>query len=149
MDDHNSIKVSIPADNDGFVRQQCPSCGREFKAPIEDEELVTPGYCPYCGHQDESWFTAEQIEQFEAQTLAAVMPQLKGELDKTARDINRISGGFLTMSVKSDDIDVPVMAPEAPDMKFVTSPCCGARLKLDDDWCGEMFCPECGKSHTL
>jgi DNA-directed RNA polymerase subunit RPC12/RpoP len=144
MDDQISVSVSIPTDDDGYVRQQCPSCGREFKAPVEDDELVTPEHCPYCGHQDDQWFTQEQMEQFEAQALAAVMPQLNADLKKMARGVERSSGGLLTMDVKGDDVDVPVMAPEAPDMAIVTSPCCDASLKLEESWSGTSYCPSCG-----
>jgi uncharacterized Zn finger protein (UPF0148 family) len=149
MDDSYNLQVSIPTDDDGFVRQQCPACGREFKAPVEDEELVAPGHCPYCGHQDDSWFTPEQMEQFEAQAMAAVMPELKKELDKMARDVSKSSGGLLSMEVKADEVDAPLMIPEAPDMKVVSSPCCSAVLKLEEDWNGSTFCPKCGDSYNL
>lgn len=149
MDDHVEISVSIPTDDDGYVRQECPSCGREFKAPVEDEELAEVGHCPYCGHQDDQWFTAEQMEQFEAEALAAFMPQVEKELKKMANDVNRSGGGFIKMSVDTPDVDVPVMAPEAPDMRTVTSPCCKATLKLDEDWSGRAYCPQCGAEHEI
>jgi hypothetical protein len=149
MEDNYNLEVSIPTDDDGFVRQQYPACGREFKAPVEDEELVAPENCPYCGHQEESWFTAEQMDPFRAQALAAVMPDRQGKLGKMARDLTRSSGGLLTMDVRADDVDVPRMTPEAPDMKLVTSPCCQAVLKLDDDWSGAAFCPKCGELHQV
>jgi DNA-directed RNA polymerase subunit RPC12/RpoP len=149
VDDHIRISVSIPTDDDGYVRQECPNCGREFKAPVEDEELADIGHCPYCGHQDEQWFTAEQMEQFEAQAMAAFMPQVESEFKKMARDVNRSGGGFITMSVDVPDVDVPVLAPEAPDMCTVTSPCCKAKLKIDEGWSGGVFCPLCGEEYQV
>lgn len=149
MDDHVNLQVSIPTDEDGFVRQACPSCGREFKAATEDDDLVTPEHCPYCGHQDEQWFTAEQMEQFEAQALAAVMPQIEKELGKSINDVNRSGGGLIKMSLDVPEVDVPTMAPEAPDMRAVTSSCCNASVKIDEDWSGSTFCTECGSEYTI
>lgn len=147
MDDEIEIKVGIPTDDDGYVRQACPSCGREFKAPVEDEGLAEVNHCPYCGHQDDQWFTDEQMEQFRAQALAAYMPQVEKELGKMAGDINRSGGGLIRMSVDAPEVDIPVMATEAPDMRIVTSQCCGANLKIDDDWSGRVYCPRCGRGN--
>lgn len=149
MDSQVSLQVTIPTDDDGFVRQECPSCGREFKAATDGDDLVTPAHCPYCGHQDEQWFTAEQTHQFEAQTLAATLPQIEKELAKAIRGVNRSSGGLVKMSIDAPDVDVPVMTPEGPDMCVTTSPCCGAAVKIDDDWNGITFCTACGDEYEV
>lgn len=37
MDDEIKISVSIPLDDDGFLRRECPTCEQEFKWFNHDE----------------------------------------------------------------------------------------------------------------
>ena len=66
-DDEVTLGMSVPLDSDGFLRRECPTCEREFKAlpsgdeDAEAEEVPDGGYfCPYCAIQapDGSWFTS-------------------------------------------------------------------------------------------
>lgn len=76
--EHLRLAVAISTDRDHFLRRTCPSCGRDFKTPIDPNELqwalglhcqrmgldVGPENahpslpdqirCPYCGHEDQS-----------------------------------------------------------------------------------------------
>ena len=84
------INISLPLDDDGFFRRQCPFCCREFKVLLEKEELddfvlkgidsfmieqqekdvdsgmneysETEFTCPYCEQcaPHDSWWTQEQ-----------------------------------------------------------------------------------------
>ena len=52
--DEIEIPVTIPLDNDGFLRRECPSCEEEFKWYAHEEgdadaETVDQYFCPLCG----------------------------------------------------------------------------------------------------
>lgn len=85
------MNVSLPLDEDGFLRRECPLCRREFKVRPTPDEMRTiveesthallsneadavpespeeaqvgDNWCPYCGQQakHDSWWTEEQLE---------------------------------------------------------------------------------------
>lgn len=73
MDDEVHLSMSLPLDEDGFLRRECPTCEREFKWRADQEDdgegeataVDEDGYfCPYCGVQAPTgaWHTKEQIE---------------------------------------------------------------------------------------
>ena len=96
--DEVQLPMSIPVDSDGFLRQECPTCEREFKVwPSKDDEEPAPvpdgGYfCPYCGIQSEvgSWFTKAQIEQALAIAQRDVVEPM---IEKFAQNLNSLSAG--------------------------------------------------------
>jgi len=84
------INISLPLDDEGFLRRECPFCRKEFKVMLTKEELVTLAqegidsfmteaeaktdsdangseelkqFCPYCGQRatNDSWWTQEQL----------------------------------------------------------------------------------------
>src|SRR5438128_825210 len=73
--DEISISLQLPLDKDGFLRRECPHCGRQFKqwqdTRNDTEESPEAFYCPYCYTQADadSWFTAQQIEHIQQQTM--------------------------------------------------------------------------------
>ena len=84
------INISLPLDDEGFFRRECPFCRREFKVMLSKDELGTLAqeeidsfmteaeektdsdegsqeeveyFCPYCGQSapKSSWWTQEQL----------------------------------------------------------------------------------------
>lgn len=84
------INISLPLDDEGFFRRECPFCRREFKVMLTKDELGTLAqegidsfmteaegktdsdessreepeqFCPYCGQSapKDSWWTQEQL----------------------------------------------------------------------------------------
>lgn len=84
------INISLPLDDGGFFRRECPFCRREFKVMLTKDELGTLAqegidsfmteverktdsdessqeeleyFCPYCGQSapQNSWWTQEQL----------------------------------------------------------------------------------------
>jgi len=84
------INVSLPLDDDGYFRRECPFCRKEFKVMLTKEEMATIAqkgidsfmsesnektdseqsdseesyrFCPYCGQsaENDSWWTQEQL----------------------------------------------------------------------------------------
>jgi hypothetical protein len=94
VDDERSFSLSLPLDEDGFPRRECPSCERELKWLVSDEgetEVAAPpgGYfCPYCGIQADpgSWWTQEQLAH--AQTIIST-EMIEPELRKLQQQLKR------------------------------------------------------------
>jgi hypothetical protein len=157
MSDEVSIPMSLPLDEDGFLRRECPTCEREFKCIVsEDDQDVTPSspegyYCPYCAVQAPagSWWTKPQVEA--AQALAyreIVAPELK-ELKRTVEGMNR-SGGLIGISAKlniSDEPEEPTMDEVGPDGMRRTDFTCHPNdpVKALESWERPVHCMICGE----
>ncbi|MBW9154316.1 TFIIB-type zinc ribbon-containing protein [Clostridium estertheticum] len=58
------MKISIPADNDGFILFQCPLCGEFFKLKPSDYQAddVIEIWCPGCGLKSKNYLTKSVID---------------------------------------------------------------------------------------
>ena len=152
------IPISIPLDDDGFLRRQCPNCGRHFKwhsgpANEEAESHTSPDeyHCPLCGKpaSNDSWWTEAQKEYAQAQAapeIARYMDQALGDVFKNFRsDFIRIE------QTKHLDIpDAPAPQVEPNDMEIVMSPCHPYEpVKVPDDHAGILFCLVCGDQFAV
>ena len=154
MGEGAELSVGLPLDTEGFLRRECPTCGREFKwfASVEgDGEPPHDGgyFCPYCGIQapPDAWFTTAQIEY--ANNLVA--REIVGpELDKFKREFDRFgrsSGGFIRTSARVEVPDALDPLTETDDMHVVVFNCHPTEpLKVADDWIGELHCLICGQT---
>src|SRR5260221_11528014 len=77
--DEISISLQLPLDKDGFLRRECPHCGRQFKqwqgTRDETQESPEPYYCPYCyaSAGADTWYTAQQREYIQQQAMAEIV----------------------------------------------------------------------------
>ncbi|MFL5626046.1 MAG: hypothetical protein ACJ788_10690, partial [Ktedonobacteraceae bacterium] len=77
--DKISIPPRLPLDEDGFLRRECPHCGRQFKqrpgTPDETQASPEACYCPYCYASADAgaWYTVQQIEYIQQQAMAEVV----------------------------------------------------------------------------
>jgi hypothetical protein len=77
--DEISISLQLPLDKDGFLRRECPYCGRQFKQwqdkHHKTQESPESYYCPYCYSSADAnaWYTAQQIEYIQQQAMAEVV----------------------------------------------------------------------------
>ncbi len=64
MSNKETIEISIPADNDGFVLLQCSHCGEFFKLSVSDceDDNILNVYCPSCGLISDSYITEDVKE---------------------------------------------------------------------------------------
>lgn len=158
--DEQSLSMTVPLDNDGFLRRACANCEREFKwLPSDDASAESAGSpdsgeaviytCPYCGIQAPAseWATPAQMQLAQA----IVMREVVGpQLDEFARDLERTSrrsGGLIkfTARVERDDEKPQPTLTETNDMRRVEFPCHPDEpLKILDDWRGDAFCLVCG-----
>jgi hypothetical protein len=141
----DQIRVSLSADSDGFVTQQCPSCTRRFKIRVNDDGTSSPQYCPYCGSGSEKgWLTEEQIAYVLGMGAEQVVDPL---LEEFARELEASNdpGGLITRSARYEKSVPPPMPVESNvPMHIFTSPCCGAPVKHDET-VSPLHCAACGK----
>jgi NAD-dependent SIR2 family protein deacetylase len=143
-----NIALTLPADEDGFLSRECPTCLGRFKGAIVDGSLDVH-YCPYCGHNgDDCWWTPEQLAYARAIAMQEVLPEIDHMMDEIAQS----SGGLIKVTAERSTPDGPVVPDESggPD-ELHTFACCGAQAKLEsgllvttDGGTGVPTCPRCG-----
>ena len=136
-----TIDLNFPTDSDGFLSHECPSCEQRFKVMFGQGSDLPISYCPYCGYSNQDcWFTQKQISYAQAVAMDVVVtPKLKN----LERDLEKVSGGFINVSLKSD-IPKPPPPPMETDDPFdiLYFPCCQEILKLNRQQ--NHFCIICG-----
>lgn len=156
MDDFE-VSVSIPLDNDGFLRRECPACEQQFKwhdGPANDEaETQQPTetyYCPLCGKPagPDSWWTQEQLDYAQGVAAPAAMELMTREFDKALNglksDLIKVSRGH----VETPDVPMPLVEPD--DMVIVASPCHSYEpVKIPEESSGLVFCLVCGAKFAV
>jgi len=149
MSEHR-LAFSIPLDDGGFLRRECPHCEREFKwRPDEDDadphdavSMPEDGYaCPYCaGRAPAHWWTAPQLEHAEQLAASEILgPELK-KLERRADPRSMIS-----FEVKVDVPGAPAPIAEEPnDRRRVVFACHPSEpVKVLEDWAGHVHCLIC------
>lgn len=155
-----SIPMSIPLDNDRFLRRECPNCGLQFKwysspPQTQDEdsdpsdnrsEPATAYFCPYCYEPaaPNAWWTQQQIEYAQKLMAAEVLaPQIQ-RLQNSLQGLNR-SSGILKVNVTSTPIMRPEPLVEEEDMIRVDFPCHPQEpIKIQEGWNQQVACLTCG-----
>ena len=148
-----SIEMSVPLDDDGFLRRACPTCGREFKwlhtktDDDADSASDSPDYfCPYCGVNADSdqWWTGAQLAAIEAVVMDEVVePEVDG-LRRQADSISKASGGLLSLDIEVDRETVPALQ-EPNDMTKIDFTCHpSGPVKIVESWVGPVHCLTCG-----
>ena len=149
-------EVSVPLDNDGFLRRECPNCHREFKwhnGPANEEAERQPAaetfYCPLCGEPagaDSGW-TAAQLDLIENATERYIGQEL-GDMFK---GLENSSNSFLQIKVDTPDVpDASDPLVEPDDMMVVTSPChAWEPIKVPESHEGAIPCLVCGSAFAV
>ena len=152
------IPISLPLDNDGFLRRECPHCMQEFKwhegpANEEAEKMGDSGiyHCPLCGQSadPDSWWTQEQLDYAQEAAMPSALRSLEDELNKTFR---RASNKHMTIKRTGhlDPPDEPMPLVEKDDMSIVTSPCHAYEpVKIPETAAGPFHCLICGSPFAL
>jgi hypothetical protein len=152
------ISVSMPLDEDGFLRRECPTCERQFKwfhgqAEDRPDEFVDPEnyFCPYCGVPSgaDTWWTAQQLEYVQAEAAGPLLRELTDELQRSLGPSSR--HGFFSLSVEPGEAPEPPMPLlELNDLMIVAPPCHPFEpLKVLDDWAESLHCLMCGERFRL
>lgn len=152
------ISVSLPLDNDGFLRRECPNCLSEFKwhhgpANEEAEDIADPQiyYCPLCGEpaKTNAWWTQAQINYVRSATIPKIMQTLDDELSSAFKKSSRKN---FTIQKKGHlnipNEDLPLIEPD--DMSIVASPCHSYEpIKVPESAQGPLHCLICGYEYAL
>lgn len=154
------IPLTLPLDDDGFLRRECSQCGRQFKlhpgpASAEAEGRSDPAelHCPICGQPgtSDSWFTQDQIDYVQAQAMAAAtdrMNEATKDLFKSFSGNRSLIG--VTHSGGFDGPDAPAPVVEPNDMVIVSSPCHGYEpIKVPESRPEQLHCVVCGQAFVL
>lgn len=148
--------ISLPLDDDGFLRRACPTCEREFKCLVAEEAgeatpAVAGGYfCPYCAVQapTDAWWTKAQVELAQATIQRNVIGPA---LDKFKSDVERANprDGLIQMSVETNNQpDTPALR-EKNDMRRIDFTCHpDDSIKVLEHWEHPISCTICAKAGT-
>jgi len=152
-----TFRVTMPADDAGYIGRQCPECHQLFRmhvgdyTKLPDDQRLT---CPYCMFSaDHSEFvTSQQLERALAGAgegaLQAAADTLDEALDAMVRGINRSSsrGGMFSISASRGPSQphmpspLPVITEPAP-IRERQCQRCGNRYAVFGQ---HIACPACG-----
>ena len=145
-------ELSMPADRDGYISRECPTCIGRFKVPVSDGN-ATVHFCPDCGHEGENcWWTQEQVAFIQRAQAEMVRPIL----EDFARDFQSNSNDLIQFKAELSPA-IPAVAPTENDggHEVYAFACCGAKAKLDAarlvDTTGApspATCPMCGTTRA-
>ena len=170
-DDKLNFRTSLQTDRDHFLRRTCPSCGRDYKTEINEQELAwalapqfkrmgvelgqddddddaSPDaemslFCPYCGEGADAsdTLTEETLDYIKRLIMREV---ILPQFHRTFSSLNSNSGGLKYS--RSMLPPRPIHGPDAPDMKIIHFLCCDKRTKVSEGWHGVNACTYCGQS---
>jgi transcription elongation factor Elf1 len=149
--------VSLPLDNDGFLRRQCPHCNAQFKwhhgpANEEAENAANPSsyFCPHCGRPAETdrWFTEEQVDYINGVAAPAVARYADDILSDAFKGIKSRYVKF-EMKGSLDTPAEPDALVEPDDMMIVASPCHSYEPVKVPEAAGTLHCLVCGAPFTV
>jgi endogenous inhibitor of DNA gyrase (YacG/DUF329 family) len=153
MNDEIRIPLSVPLDDDGFLRRECPTCEQEFKWFVHKEgsgeaEQVDQYFCPRCGKAAglESWWTPAQLEYSQGIAAPAIDDAINDMLDEAFKPL-RNSKVFTVKRTGRYSSDTPAPDPliEPNDMVIVESPCHPHEpVKVPEEATSEVYCLICG-----
>lgn len=135
----------------GFLRRECPACGREFKwfATQGNDPTLSVGnyHCPYCNRVAPSsdWWTRAQLEYAQSEALQQTLGPELNRLEKSFKDLARSSRGFIkvTSNFKAPAKKSPPREPH--DMRRVDFTCHPTEpVKVRENWSEPVHCLVCG-----
>lgn len=154
MNDEIRVPVSLPLDNEGFLRRECPTCEQEFKwyyhgEGSDDAEHVDQYFCPRCGDAagTDKWWTPAQLEYVHGIAGPAMDQVVNDMLDDAFKPL-RNSKFIKVKRTGRVSFDTPTPDPlvEPDDMVIVESPCHpNEPVKVPEDAAARVFCLICGR----
>jgi len=153
MDDI-SISLQLPLDKDGFLRRECPHCGRQFKQwqGTRDETQESPEayYCPYCyaSADADTWYTAQQLEYIQQQAMAEIVGPNLYRLQEQIEQASQ--SGLFRVEMNIPLLVEPELLVEFNDMIRLEFPCHSEEpIKVDGQLSQEVACVLCGTRYPM
>jgi hypothetical protein len=158
-----SIVIQITREADGFLRRECPACGRQFSCWPEAHELqwtdepgTLPGltyYCPYCSLPagSEQWYTPRQVALVEAQAFDLLvgpgLQQLQTALHTMVPSPSEPASEKPPVSPSPEP--EPIKDP-LPALIHITFPCHQEKpIKIKGNWRQDVTCLCCGTLYPM
>ena len=172
---NTEIKISIPLDENSFLRRECPNCKSEFKIQISEDELTQQTqslvdnylsekedlseddilederefFCPYCGQSSssDSWWTQAQLD-YAMQFVQNLTNKIINE--NLIKELKKMSSSSSFVKFTGNELKYtePWIAPEENDMEIFKLPCCNEMIKLIPENLESSYsCFYCGFSH--
>ncbi|MBU8897408.1 hypothetical protein DRW03_29515 [Corallococcus sp. H22C18031201] len=163
-------RLELPRDEKGFVRRECPACGRTFKTrpsrhdahavhrrltslfPFENahesgDSEGPPWCCLYCGHKapTDSWLTTEQHVHVERVARAWANHVRYEQLAHVTRTLSQNPRPTFVV-VPPEDLPGP-MPPDSESLRVIPMVCCGEDVQALWEWDSALYCPRCGAHH--
>jgi TIR domain len=152
--DEISISLQLPLDKDGFLRRECPHCGRQFKqwqgTRDETQESPEPYYCPYCyaSAGADTWYTAQQREYIQQQAMAEIVGPHLYRLQEQLEQVSQ--SGLFRIEMNTPLLVEPEPLAEYNDMIRLAFPChVEEPIKVDEQWDQEVACAVCGINYPI
>jgi hypothetical protein len=144
-----TIRISVPADDEGFIALRCASCAGSFKLTAADvEQHNHPDiWCPLCGLRNETahYLSPEILEVAQAHAVNLAAELLNDSVTKLERSLQGTPG----LTMKTSRIPKkPVSEIRAiTDLAIVQVSCCDKGIKLPFSSGAALFyCPFCGQA---
>lgn len=118
------------------------------KSETQEQEY----YCPYCGQQSlrSEWWTNEQEAYIRVYAENIASQLINESLIKPMK--RSFSGSSGPISIRFDGQELkmkePWISPETNDMESFNLPCCGRKIKINEDWTKRVHCFFCGFPHN-
>jgi hypothetical protein len=150
----NSIRIPIPADEDGYTGRECPNrtCLGYFKIKIgtglKGEGL--PCVCPYCGHtaSHNKFWTKEQIEYAQSVAMRDIDDALRADLESMEFEMKPRGPFGIGISMKLQPSN-PLPIHYYREKKLETSITCDSCTLEYSVYGLFAFCPDCGVHNSL
>lgn len=145
---YKTFQISIPADEDGYVKFQCPYCNQRFKLSASEIEYsdVVDLYCPICGlvNEVECFYSDEVIEKaisiVENEAMNMIYDMFKGLERKTRSNKN-----FKVKAGKKPNVPIKELYESIDELIIVKVDCCDKHIKVNElDRLVEVYCSYCG-----
>lgn len=142
-----TIKISIPADVEGFVLLQCPLCGHLFKLLAGDVERANEIYCPSCGMKSNSYVTNEVIELAQTKLRNYVEEELYSAFKQMERNTRGKMISFKAGKKPKPEVENPIRN-KIEAMEIASFECCNKTCKTKPILLMTgCYCPFCGEKN--
>lgn len=144
-----TVKVSIPTDDEGFITFQCPFCSEHFKLDADEvqDDSVIDVFCPLCGLKDEaSAFITDEVREHMEQIA---MNMMNGMINNFTKDLEKQFRGNKTINFKAGKPlpqDNPkLLFDKENNMNIIELECCKRKVKIkNNNIHSKVYCPYCG-----
>jgi uncharacterized C2H2 Zn-finger protein len=143
-----SVRIDVPADDDGYFSFECPRCGDRFKLQTGEfaEHDPSPVYCPLCGlNAERREFLTEALHKVAEQHVENIAAEF---LHKIFKDFERKTRGSKNVRFEAGPAPKKVQVPElreVTDLAIVKLSCCDLTVKVPhSDGISVVYCPYCG-----